>query len=197
MRAKDTKTKKLVPPLEELKAELEREQNKYRRVGVLKSAVYTLIVVAAIALLLATLWMPVLQINGSSMLPTLKEGQIVVSLKASDFEQGDLAAFYIGNELLVERIIAGPNQIVSITEDGVVSVDGMVLDEPYVQTMALGDCDLEFPYKVPGTGYFVMGDQRSNSVDSRNSVVGAISRDDIIGKICVRVWPLSRLGLVY
>ena len=124
------KVKKTVPPLEELKAELKRERYKYRYASVLKSTVYTLIVVAAIAILVATLWMPVLQIYGSSMTPTLAEGQIVISLKGSDFERGDLVAFYIGNKLLVKRVIAGPAQVVDIDENGVVSVDGMVLDEP-------------------------------------------------------------------
>ena len=196
MAMKKNKVKKPVPPLEELKAELKRERYKYRYASVLKSTVYTLIVVAAIAILVATLWMPVLQIYGSSMTPTLAEGQIVVSLKGSDFEHGDLVAFYIGNKLLVKRVIAGPAQIVSITEDGVVSVDGKILDEPYVQDIALGECDLEFPYQVPESRYFLMGDHRQTSVDSRSSMVGCISDEQIVGKIVFRVWPFSAFGLL-
>ena len=193
MAMKKKKEKKPVPPLEQLKAELKRERYKYRYASVLKSTVYTLIVVAAIAILVATLWMPVLQIYGSSMTPTLAEGQIVVSLKGSDFEQGDLVAFYIGNKLLVKRVIAGPAQMVSITEDGVVSVDGKVLDEPYVQDMALGECDLEFPFQVPAEQYFVIGDMRESSIDSRNTLIGCIPKDQIVGKVFFRVWPFKSI----
>ena len=190
------KVKKKVPPLEALKAELKRERYKYRYASVLKSTVYTLVVVAAIAILVATLWMPVLQIYGSSMTPTLAEGQIVVSVKGSDFEQGDLVAFYIGNKLLVKRVIAGPAQMVNITEDGVVSVDGHILDEPSVQDMALGECDLEFPYQVPDSRYFLMGDHRSTSVDSRSSTVGCVAMEQIVGKIVFCVWPFDNFGVI-
>ena len=196
MAMKKKKEKKQVPPLEQLKAELKRERYKYRYASVLKSTVYTLIVVAAIAILVATLWMPVLQIYGSSMTPTLAEGQIVVSLKGSDFEQGDLVAFYIGNKLLVKRVIAGPAQIVDIDENGVVSVDGMVLDEPYVQDLALGECDLEFPYQVPDSRYFLMGDHRSTSVDSRSTTVGCVAMEQIVGKIAFCVWPFDNFGVI-
>ena len=196
MAMKKNKVKKPVPPLEELKAELKRERYKYRYASVLKSTVYTLIVVAAIAILVATLWMPVLQIYGSSMTPTLAEGQIVVSLKGSDFEQGDLVAFYIGNKLLVKRVIAGPAQIVDIDENGVVSVDGKILDEPYVQDMALGECDLEFPYQVPDSRYFLMGDHRSTSVDSRSTTVGCVAMEQIVGKIAFCVWPFDNFGVI-
>ena len=196
MAMKKNKVKKPVPPLEALKAELKRERYKYRYASVLKSTVYTLIVVAAIAILVATLWMPVLQIYGSSMTPTLEEGQIVVSLKGSDFERGDLVAFYIGNKLLVKRVIAGPAQIVNIDENGVVSVNGEVLDEPYVQDLALGECDLEFPYQVPESRYFLMGDHRSTSVDSRSSVVGCVATEQIVGRIAFCVWPFDNFGVI-
>lgn len=196
MAMKKKKVKKPVPPLEALKAELKRERYKYRYASVLKSTVYTLIVVAAIAILVATLWMPVLQIYGSSMTPTLEEGQIVVSLKGSDFERGDLVAFYIGNKLLVKRVIAGPAQIVNIDENGVVSVNGEVLDEPYVQDLALGECDLEFPYQVPDSRYFLMGDHRSTSVDSRSTTVGCVAMEQIVGKIAFCVWPFDNFGVI-
>lgn len=188
--------RKNVPELDRLKSELKRERYRYRYIRVLQSTFFTLVVVAAFAILAATLWMPVLQIHGSSMTPTLEEGQIVVSVKGSEFEQGDLIAFYIGNKLLVKRVIAGPADMVSITEDGDVFVNSVCLDEPYVTDKALGECDLEFPYQVPDSRYFLMGDHRATSVDSRSSVVGCVAEEQIVGKIVFRVWPPDRLGTV-
>lgn len=180
--------------MEQLTAELRREKYKrsYRRV--LRSTVYTLVVVAAAAVLVATIWMPVLRTYGASMTPTLNEGDIVVSLKGADFQQGDLVAFYLGNKILVKRCIAGPGQWVDIDADGNVYVDGNQLDEPYLTEKALGDCDLELPYQVPDNRYFCMGDHRSTSVDSRSSVIGCVSEEQIVGKIVFRVWPLPDFG---
>ena len=178
------------PSLEQLKAELDREKYKRRYKWTLKSTIYTLIVVAAAAVLVATVWMPVLQIYGSSMTPTLNEGDIVVCVKGSDFEPGDLVAFYIGNKILVKRCIAGPGQWVNIDADGNVYVDDKLLDEPYLKEKSLGDCDIELPYQVPDNRYFCLGDHRSTSVDSRSTTVGCISDEQIVGKIVLRVWPL-------
>lgn len=188
--------KKPIPEISQLKAELQRERYKYRYASVLRSTVYTLVVVAAFAVLVATLWMPVLQIYGTSMYPTLEEGEIVVSVKGSDFEQGDLVAFYIGNKLLVKRVIAGPADVVSISEDGTVTVNGKELDEPYISEKALGECDLVFPYQVPDSRYFLMGDHREASVDSRSSTVGCVALEQIVGKIVFCVWPLSDFGSI-
>ena len=183
-----------LPELNELKAELQREHYKLRYRSVLRSTIYTLIVVAAVAVLVATIWMPVLQIYGSSMSPTLGEGNIVVSVKGSDFEQGDLVAFYLGNKILVKRCIAGPGQWVDIDEDGTVYVDGEALDEPYLTEKSLGDCNIELPYQVPDNRYFCMGDHRSASVDSRNTAVGCVAEEQIVGRIVFRVWPLPDFG---
>lgn len=188
------KEKKPIPEIGELKAELKRERYKYRYAAVLRSTVNTMIVVAAFAILVATLWLPVLQIYGVSMTPTLDEGQIVVSLKSRTFEQNDLVAFYIGNKILVKRLIALPGDNVIIDEDGTVFVNGMELDEPYISEKALGECDLEFPYQVPESRYFLMGDHRATSVDSRSSVVGCVAEEQIVGKIVMRVWPLNEFG---
>ena len=183
-----------IPDVAQLEAELQRENYKKRYRNVLRSTIYTLIVVAAIAILVATIWMPVLQIYGTSMNPTLNEGDVVVSVKGTDFDTGDLVAFYIGNRILVKRYIAGPGQWVDIDENGNVFVDGILLDEPYLTEKAFGDCDIELPYQVPENRIFCLGDHRATSVDSRNSVVGCVSEEQIVGKIVFRVWPLPDFG---
>ena len=185
-----------MPTLTEIQSERKRiRRGAYFRKE-LRNTISVLVVVAAVAVLIATLFLPILQISGDSMAPTLEHDEIVVLLKTKDFERGDLIGFYYQGKILLKRVIALPEDEVVIDGDGNVYINKELLEEPYVTTKELGDCDLEFPYHVPGTGYFVLGDQRSNSVDSRNSVVGAISQDDIIGKVCVRVWPLSKMGLL-
>ncbi len=183
-----------IPDVEQLRAELSREQYKQRYRSVLRSTIYTLVVVAAVAVLISVLFLPVLQIYGTSMTPTLSEGDIVVSVKGADFESGDLIAFYLGNKILVKRCIAGPGQWVDIDEEGNVYIDGKLLEEPYLEEKALGDCNIELPYQVPDNRYFCLGDHRATSVDSRDTTVGCVSEEQIVGKIVFRVWPLSGLG---
>ena len=189
--------KVFVPSLTEIQTERKRiRRGTYYRQA-LRGTVSVLLVVSAVAVLITTLFLPILQISGDSMSPTLEHDEIVVLLKTKKFERGDLIGFYYQGKILLKRVIALPEDEVAIDADGNVYVNGELLEEPYVTEKELGDCDLEFPYKVPGTSYFVLGDRRSNSVDSRNSVVGAISRDDIIGKVFIRVWPISEFGFVY
>ena len=188
--------KKNLPSSDEVQKELKREQYKVRYKKTLKSTIFALITAAAAAVLVATLWLPVLQIFGTSMTPTLEEGQIVLSVKADKMEQGDVIAFYYGNKVLVKRYIAGPGEWVEIQEDGTVFVNGLALEEPYLEEKDFGICDLEFPYQVPDGMYFLMGDQRATSVDSRHSTVGCVAQDAIVGKIIFRVWPMNVLGRI-
>mgnify|MGYP003330433668 CR=1 FL=1 len=182
------------PTLEQLTAELAREQYKSRYSRTLRSTIYILIVVAAVAVLLATLLFPVFRIYGSSMSPTVIEGEIVVSMKGSSFECGDVVVLSFNNKLLVKRVIAAPGQLVDIDEAGNVYVDSKMIDEPYLQEKAYGDVSIKLPYQVPEGKYFVMGDNRATSQDSRDAVVGCIVDEQIIGRAIFRIWPFSEAG---
>lgn len=183
-----------MPTSQEVEQELKRENYKHRYRKTLKSTIFALITAAAAAVLVATLLLPVLQIYGSSMSPTLEEKQIVVSIKDKTLESGDVVAFYYGSKVLIKRYVAGPGDWVDILEDGTILVNGDILEEPYIANKHYGISDLEYPYQVPEGTYFLVGDQRETSVDSRHSTVGCISQEDIIGKIIFRVWPFDVIG---
>ena len=185
-----------LPSLEQIEEERKRLRYRSRYRRTLKSTIAILVVVAAAAVLVATLWMPVLRIYGSSMVPTLKDGQLVVCVKTTDFRPGDIAAFYHGNKLLIKRYIAGPSQWVNIDEDGNVYINGVELDEPYLAEKAFGETNITLPYQVPDKRYFLMGDNRDVSIDSRNTAVGCVAADQIVGKVVFRIWPLSEFGPV-
>ena len=185
-----------LPTTEQLEQELHRVRYRSRYRAVLRSTVYTLITVAAIAVLVATLWLPVLQTYGSSMTPTLNDGEIIISMKTSQFEPGDIVAFYYNNKILVKRVICSAGDWINIDQDGTVYVNGKLLDEPYLVEKALGDCNIELPYQVPDGKIFVMGDHRSTSVDSRNTAVGCVAQEQIVGRIVFRVWPFTQFGRV-
>lgn len=182
--------------IEQLEGELQRERHKKRYGRVMRSTVYALVVVAAFAILTAVLWMPVLRIYGSSMTPTLQEGQVVVALKGSKFDHGDVVGVYYGSKLLVKRCIATAGEWVDIDADGNVYVDNELLDEPYLTEKALGECDIKLPYQVPDHAIFVVGDHRATSVDSRSKSVGCIDEENVVGRIVLRVWPLNKIGLL-
>ena len=179
------------------KKQVETERKRYRRQKAynkaLRGTVYVLTIVAAVAVLIATLVLPVLQIEGTSMEPTLYNGDIVLLMKTNRFDRGDLCGFTWNNKLLIKRVIGVPGDWIEIDTDGTVYLNGEKLDEPYVEQKALGECDLEFPYQVPQEQYFVIGDMRESSIDSRNTVIGCIPKEQIVGKVFFRVWPFSRL----
>ncbi|MCD8326193.1 MAG: signal peptidase I [Lachnospiraceae bacterium] len=177
-------------------AERERLNYRSRFRRALRGTIYALIVVAAVAALAATNFLPVLRVSGSSMEPTLSDGDIIVLVKSSDFETGDLVSLYYQNKLLLKRVIGGPGDVIYIDEEGNVYVNDELIDEPYVTEKALGDTDITYPYQVPENRYFVLGDNRATSVDSRSSEIGCIDKDQIVGKVILRVWPLNQMKII-
>ena len=194
MREKKTIAASAAPTVAQLEQELKRETYRRRYNRVLRSTIYTLITVAAVAVLVATLFLPVLRIYGTSMTPTTSDGDIVVSVKSGSFERGDIIAFWFNNKILVKRVIALPGEWVDMDEDGDVSINGGPLDEPYLTEKALGECDIELAYQVPDGRLFVMGDHRSTSSDSRSSAVGCVAEEQIVGRLMFRVWPFGGFG---
>lgn len=176
--------------------ELQREKYKRHYAGVLRSTIYILITVAAAAVLIATLFLPVLRIYGSSMTPSLTEKDIVVSIKGMDYKRGDVVSFYYNNKILVKRVIALPGEYVDIDRNGNIYVNDKLLDEPYVKEKAFGECNIDLPYQVPDDRIFVCGDHRATSIDSRNTSVGCVAEEQVVGKIVFRVWPISGFGFV-
>ena len=179
------------------KSQVETERKRYRRQKAynkaLRGTIYVLTIVAAVAVLIATLILPVLQIEGTSMEPTLSNGDIVLLTKTTRFERGDLCGFTWNNKLLIKRVIGLPGDWIEIDADGTIYLNGDKLEEPYVEYKALGECDLEFPYQVPQEQYFVVGDMRESSIDSRNTVIGCIPKEQIVGKVFFRIWPLKNI----
>ena len=177
------------------KNQVETERKRYRRQKAynkaLRGTVYVLTIVAAVAVLIATLILPVLQIEGTSMEPTLSNGDIVLLTKTTRFEHGDLCGFTWNNKLLIKRVIGLPGDWIEIDTDGTIYLNGDKLEEPYVEHKALGECDLEFPFQVPQEQYLVVGDMRESSIDSRNTVIGCIPKEQIVGKVFFRIWPFK------
>lgn len=185
-----------IPEIDDVKKERNHisYQKRYRKA--LRSTAGILIVIAAIAVLIATIFFPVLQVTGDSMEPTLEDKDIIVLKKSNNFNTGDLCSFSWQNKLLIKRVIGKPGDIININKAGVVYVNGKQIKEPYVDDLALGKCDITFPYQVPENRYFVLGDHRSVSIDSRSSEIGCIEKDQIVGKVVIRIWPLSQFSFI-
>mgnify|MGYP002797099132 FL=1 len=188
------KASPVLPTVQQLEAELKREKYRGRYWKMLRGTVDVLVVVAATAVLICNLLLPILRIYGSSMTPTLVNGNIVAAVRNGTYQRGDIIAFYYNNKILVKRVIGMPGEWVDMDESGNVTIDGEPLEEPYLTEKALGECDIELPYQVPEGRYFVMGDHRSVSSDSRSSQVGCVSEEQIVGKLLFRLWPLDEIG---
>lgn len=193
---KNKKQEAALPSADSIKSELKRERNRIRYRRILRSTVYALILVAAVAVLIASLILPVLQIAGTSMEPTLNNGEIVVLLKTKKLQRGELCGFSYSNKILIKRVIGLPGDTIVIDAEGTVFLNGEPLDEPYITDKGLGECDIEFPFEVPEDTYFLMGDHRSTSIDSRSTVIGCVERDQIVGRIFLKVWPLKEMTFV-
>ena len=191
---KKDKAPPVLPTVQQLEAELKREKYRGRYWKMLRGTVAVLVVVAATAVLISNLLLPILRIYGSSMTPTLVNGNIVAAVRSGTYQRGDIIAFYYNNKILVKRVIGMPGEWVDMDESGNVAIDGEPLEEPYLTEKALGECDIELPYQVPEGRYFVMGDHRSVSSDSRSSQVGCVSEEQIVGKLLFRLWPLDEIG---
>ena len=184
------------PTVEQLESELRRERHRRSYRSTLLSTISALVIVAAIAVLVSMLALPVLQVVGESMTPSIYQGEIVIAPKGTAFQKGDIIAFYFNNKILVKRVIANAGEWVNIDEDGNVFINDVPLDEPYLTEKAFGDCNIALPYQVPDGKIFVMGDHRRTSSDSRNTAVGCVAQEQIVGRVVLRVWPLNKFGLL-
>lgn len=195
-RLMESKKKMDLPTAEQLEQELKRLKYRHSFAFTLRSTVASLIVVAAIAVMISTMIMPVLRVTGTSMTPTLQNDQVIICNKLAECQKGDVVAFYYNNKVLIKRVIGVAGDVIDISGDGVVSVNGESLDEPYVSELALGECDIELPYQVPDNRIFVMGDHRSVSIDSRSTSVGCVAIENVIGKVLLRVYPIDSFGKI-
>lgn len=186
-----------IPPIDLLREELEREESKYNFRKTLLNIAGVLTVTAAVAVLIATRLLILIQVNGVSMAPTLEKGEIIFLRQTKEVEKGDVIGFYYGGRVLLKRVIAGEGDYIEIDNEGNVYVNDKKLEEPYLMGQSLGKCELDFPYQVPEGMLFVLGDNRAVSMDSRIKAIGCVEKDQIVGKVVFRAWPLTRMGIMH
>ena len=179
------------PSLTEIQDEMHRVKSQDKFDRALWSTFGTVLVVVAVAVLVASIFLPVLRVTGTSMVPNFEPGDVLVAFKTNKFDTGDICTFYYNSKLIVKRVIAVGGDTVDINEDGRVSVNGKMLEEPYVKNFALGLSDVEFPFEVPSGQLFLLGDNRGTSVDSRSAEFGCINAEEVLGKVFLRSWPID------
>lgn len=189
-------TKIELPTAEQLDSEINRIRHQKEYVKVLRNTISSLVVVAAIAVLISMLLLPVLRVTGTSMTPTLQNDELVICKKWGDFKKGDVIAFYYNNKVLLKRVIGVSGDMIDISEDGTVYVNGEAIYEPYLNEKAFGECDINLPYQVPDERVFVMGDHRATSIDSRSTSVGCVANESIVGEVVLRIWPFKQIGTI-
>jgi len=185
-----------LPTIEELEAEINRKKHKQNQHHLMRNAIYVLIVVAAVTSLISIFFVRALKTFGSSMTPTLEDGDIVAVYLTDEAEPGQLVAFYFNNKLIIKRVIALGGSVVDMDEAGNVFVNGSPLEEPYLAEKALGEVSVEFPFTVPDGQYFVLGDNRITSTDSRSGIIGCVDPDNMLGRVVFKVWPLEDFGKI-
>ena len=184
------------PEVNEIEFELKRVKNRNNLNRLLNKIIFTLVSAASVVTIICVLIMPVLRIFGSSMEPTLNNGEIVLAIKTSKYRVGDLIGFYYNYKILIKRVIATEGDWVNIDVYGNVFINDDLLEEPYVSEKSYGECDIEIPYQVAEGRIFVMGDHRATSVDSRSNQIGCPSEEQLVGKIVFRVWPFKSIGFL-